>query len=683
MKTSRYDLGGISTLLAFAPLHLMFVTLCLLVSIRAQASVPTNAVVEFRFAEGSGTSTTNEGSLGGLAVFDVSTNNTGYPRFTNNVPAGTYVPAGNSYSLDMGPTISTNGGRAVDLTTTASPPGDGTAGPYEPGLTVCGWVNANTLDVGSGGNRICYAFETPNALGFDVMQGPLGCLQFEANQYNGSPISSLGKITADPAMGAANWVFFAVTFDPNVSTQSVKWYFGRANKLASLDVANNYTNTTFGSHIDFTGQLTVGNFGVVEPQRPAIGTASRMYRGLIDQLRLYTNVLTIDQIQQAQLENSVVPQVAVTILTQPTNQIANSGSSASFTVEASGSGAIYYQWQTNGLAVPGATNVAFTMSGLTVTNSGTLVSVTVSNITNSVMVGVLSSNATLTVLPPPPVGQIILANADVAYNGVFGAGGVAINYWVQSVPQINWGLGASGGVATSGGRRAFVEFTLGTNPVASASFKIWNYWGGPAINGQGRLPQATTRLWGPTNALIHIVEPPPNTSTDQTWQPPTNTDFAQISADQLIPPNPSLVSTGWYAFDITAWYNSHLGQTNTLMMRAAASSGFDFPLYEDREGRAFDSGAGGSIPNGGPRIEYFLPPPTIQSVSVSGGQVRLSGYPGVTSSNFYVLVSTNVLLPMSNWTRVATNQFDAASRFNITNTLDPAIPVRFYRLQVP
>ena len=223
-------------------------------------------------------------------------------------------------------------------------------------------------------------------------------------------------------------------------------------------------------------------------------------------------------------------------------------------------------------------------------------------------------------------------------------------------------------------------FTLGTNPVFAAKLKLWNYWGGPPVNGQGRLPEATTRIYGTlTNAPLVIAEPPPGTHTSLPgYVPPENTNFFAIAPDQIVGPG-----IGWYEWDITAWYNACLGQTTTIMVRASASSGYDFPLYEDREGTAFARGAGGTSANGNPRIEYFLVPPRIRNVSVADGKITMSGYYGPPSANYVLLASTNVVWPLSNWTRLATNQFDATGHFSITNTLDPGVSRSFYRLQAP
>ena len=90
------------------------------------------------------------------------------------------------------------------------------------------------------------------------------------------------------------------------------------------------------------------------------------------------------------------------------------------------------------------------------------------------------------------------------------------------------------------------------------------------------------------------------THSDPSWIAPDNTNFVQIATDQLVGPD-----VGWYEWDVTAWYNARLGETTTVALRGAATSGYDFPLFEDREGTAFTAGAGGSLNQHRPAIGYF------------------------------------------------------------------------------
>jgi len=74
--------------------------------------------------------------------------------------------------------------------------------------------------------------------------------------------------------------------------------------------------------------------------------------------------------------------------------------------------------------------------------------------------------------------------------------------------------------------------------------------------------------------------------------------------------------------------------------------------------------------------------PLIASAAVSSDGFELTGTGGVANANYYLLGSTNLAAPLTNWTRLLTNQFDSNGNFNFTNPAgnDPQL---FYLLQLP
>ena len=73
----------------------------------------------------------------------------------------------------------------------------------------------------------------------------------------------------------------------------------------------------------------------------------------------------------------------------------------------------------------------------------------------------------------------------------------------------------------------------------------------------------------------------------------------------------------------------------------------------------------------------------FSSFTLSGTNVVFNGSGGPSNATYWVLASTNVALPLTNWTRILTNQFNASGSFTFTNAVTPAVPRRFYSLQVP
>ncbi len=78
----------------------------------------------------------------------------------------------------------------------------------------------------------------------------------------------------------------------------------------------------------------------------------------------------------------------------------------------------------------------------------------------------------------------------------------------------------------------------------------------------------------------------------------------------------------------------------------------------------------------------FIPPPPISSIVVNGNNFVFSGSNGIAGSQFYLLGSTNVALPLNQWQRVGTNSFDGNGNFNFTNSVNPNAPQQFYMLQL-
>jgi len=75
-------------------------------------------------------------------------------------------------------------------------------------------------------------------------------------------------------------------------------------------------------------------------------------------------------------------------------------------------------------------------------------------------------------------------------------------------------------------------------------------------------------------------------------------------------------------------------------------------------------------------------PLVISGIKLSGGNLVLNGSGGPASGNYYVLTSTNLTVPLTNWTRLLTNQFDAGGNFNFTNPMSTNALQSFYLLQL-
>jgi outer membrane protein assembly factor BamB len=89
--------------------------------------------------------------------------------------------------------------------------------------------------------------------------------------------------------------------------------------------------------------------------------------------------------------------VAPAILTQPLSQTITPGRSASFSVVATGSGPLSYQWTRNGTAIAGASSASYTTPAATASDDGAIFAVTVRNPAGTAT----SASARLTVATAP------------------------------------------------------------------------------------------------------------------------------------------------------------------------------------------------------------------------------------------------------------------------------------------
>ncbi len=201
----------------------------------------------------------------------------------------------------------------------------------------------------------------------------------------------------------------------------------------------------------------------------------------------------------------------------------------------------------------------------------------------------------------PALADTIYANDDV-FVETSSDGLTTTAYDGYASGQIAFGLAAANGVS-SGRRRSYIEFTIGSEPVASATFMIYNYWGANMGGSGNAAGNGSLRLRAtPTGTPLTITEP--TLSLDTAWVPPAETAFTSTITTV------NVTTIGWQSIDVTAWYNARLGQTTTLLLRGVQVSGFDFPLYEDRENTAFLNGSNNTIADAGPRLVTVVPEPT-------------------------------------------------------------------------
>jgi hypothetical protein len=96
-----------------------------------------------------------------------------------------------------------------------------------------------------------------------------------------------------------------------------------------------------------------------------------------------------------------------------------------------------------------------------------------------------------------------------------------------------------------------------------------------------------------------------------------------------------------------------------------------------------DNLAGGGMTN---TIQVLVTPvaspPRFTGITAGQGQMVVRGTGGLPYTKYYALIATNVSEPAINWSRLATNQFDASGNFLFTNVPASGVSRTFYRLQL-
>ena len=160
---------------------------------------------------------------------------------------------------------------------------------------------------------------------------------------------------------------------------------------------------------------------------------------------------------------------APAITGQPANATVAVGTSATFTVTATGTAPLAYQWRKNGANITGATAASYTTPATTTTDNGATFSVVVSNSVGSAT----SNNATLTVTSTPPPGSERVLNGGfesgaTSWSGTTGDIGTWSSYPARTGTKNAWMMG-NGRTATE----SLYQSISIPSTATSATFTFW------------------------------------------------------------------------------------------------------------------------------------------------------------------------------------------------------------------
>jgi hypothetical protein len=162
------------------------------------------------------------------------------------------------------------------------------------------------------------------------------------------------------------------------------------------------------------------------------------------------------------------------ITAQPENQSVTAGQTATFSVTATGSGTLSYQWKKGGANISGATSSSYTTPATTSSESGTQFSVTVTDSTSS---SVTSNPATLTVtaaavapsITTQPASQTVTAGQPATFS-VSATGTAPLTYqWKKNGVNVGTNSSSYTTPATSASDNNATFTVTVTNSVSSAN----------------------------------------------------------------------------------------------------------------------------------------------------------------------------------------------------------------------
>lgn len=233
-------------------------------------------------------------------------------------------------------------------------------------VTISAWIYPIGIPADNSGLVFC----RPNgdASGFNFKTG--GQMGYTWNQNNGNTYNWISGLVPP----VQQWSFVALVISPDNAVV----YLCNSNGVQS---ATNAVASTAEAFDDIT---LIG----ADPQ------GGRVFNGAMDEVAIFNSSLSREQVLQLFFSGATgFLKVSAPDVSPATNVF--SGTTVTLTESAYGLAPLRYQWQTNGIAIPGATNRTFIINNSTVAASGNYsVRVNNSSATNQ------SPAVTLTVNPP-------------------------------------------------------------------------------------------------------------------------------------------------------------------------------------------------------------------------------------------------------------------------------------------
>ena len=296
------------------------------------------------------------------------------------------------------------------------------------------------LTLGSAGRTLidgASSWDSVAGQALTIWNGHLGTIQFApAIQSPG-----VGRDGDHVNQAFFNSTVFGQTFGSGVLAVTTGWYIGTRRTEADITFNNAISWDSYRGPLRFPGgrpltdlrRVALHEFGHVlglgHPDQ-----AGQAFSAIMNSVISDLDNLTSDDITGAQV---LYPAQTATFSIQPQSKTVVVGRTVTFSVAASGSLPMNYQWRLNGVNIPGATNTYYTISNVQASHAGNY-TVAASNAGGTAT----SATAVLTVSVPPsitaqPQSKLVAAGSSVMFS-VTASGTAPLSYqWYFSGSTIS------------------------------------------------------------------------------------------------------------------------------------------------------------------------------------------------------------------------------------------------------
>ena len=249
----------------------------------------------------------------------------------------------------------------------------------------------------------------------------------------GDPAKAVGWYTVQPApYNINNQNSFALNLTGNYSTHKFIW---NSSDIFFQSYHGHYANLPSPANLIKEWKYTGSNTPPEGNERLLLNFW--LYNGIVP-----SNQQEAEVIIKSFTFKANTPCTAVSIGTQPQNQTATVGSTATFSVSPNGTAPFLYSWYKNNVKVPGANNSSYTTPMLTSFDNGNIYKCIITNCNNSYQA--TSNNATLTVnssctavtIDNQPQNQTVNAGGTATFSVSVNGTAPFLYFWYKNGVQI-------------------------------------------------------------------------------------------------------------------------------------------------------------------------------------------------------------------------------------------------------